>query len=57
MKDDGLLGKFHFDGIPSAPRGAQQIEVTFDIDAKDVLNASAQDKFTVKSNQIDTNEN
>ena len=57
-KDNNLLGKFHLDGIPPAPRGVPQIEVTFDIDANGILNVSAQDKSTGKSNQITTtNEN
>merc|ERR1711953_1090944 len=43
-KDNNLLGKFHLDGIPPAPRGVPQIEVTFDIDANGILNVSAQDK-------------
>merc|ERR1712226_855203 len=51
-KDNNLLGKFHPDGIPPAPRGVPQIEVTFDIDANGILNVSAQDKSTGKSNQI-----
>jgi len=51
-KDNHLLGKFHLDGIPPAPRGVPQIEVTFDIDANGILNVSAQDKSTGKSNQI-----
>merc|ERR1712012_1270913 len=51
-KDNNLLGKFHLDGIPPAPRGVPQIEVTFDIDADGILNVSAQDKSTGKSNQI-----
>ena len=51
-KDDNLLGKFHLDGIPPAPRGVPQIEVTFDIDANGILNVSAQDKSTGKSSQI-----
>merc|ERR1712159_506385 len=51
-KDNNILGKFHLDGIPPAPRGVPQIEVTFDIDANGVLNVSAQDKSTGKSNQI-----
>merc|ERR1711959_872067 len=51
-KDNTLLGKFHLDGIPPAPRGVPQIEVTFDIDANGILNVSAQDKSTGKSNQI-----
>uniref|UniRef100_A0A7S1NYK9 Heat shock protein 70 n=1 Tax=Vitrella brassicaformis TaxID=1169539 RepID=A0A7S1NYK9_9ALVE len=51
-KDNNLLGKFHLDGIPPAPRGVPQIEVTFDIDANGILQVSAQDKSTGKSNQI-----
>jgi L1 cell adhesion molecule like protein len=51
-KDNHLLGKFHLDGIPPAPRGVPQIEVTFDIDANGILNVSAQDKSSGKVNQI-----
>jgi heat shock protein 1/8 len=51
-KDNNLLGKFHLDGIPPAPRGVPQIEVTFDIDANGILNVTAQDKSTGKSSQI-----
>jgi len=51
-KDNNLLGKFHLDGIPPAPRGVPQIEVTFDIDANGILNVSAQDKATGNSNKI-----
>merc|ERR1712217_243925 len=51
-KDNNLLGKFHLDGIPPAPRGVPQVEVTFDIDANGILNVSAQDKSTGESNQI-----
>merc|ERR1711908_259830 len=51
-KDNNLLGKFHLDGIPPAPRGVPQIEVTFDIDANGILNVSAQDKATGKQNKI-----
>merc|ERR1712230_225637 len=51
-KDNNLLGKFHLDGIPPAPRGVPQITVTFDIDANGILNVSATDKSTGKSNQI-----
>merc|ERR1712199_58667 len=43
-KDNHLLGKFNLDGIPPAPRGVPQIEVTFDIDANGVLNVTAEDK-------------
>jgi L1 cell adhesion molecule like protein len=51
-KDNNILGKFHLDGIPPAPRGVPQIEVTFDIDANGILNVSAADKSTGKSSQI-----
>jgi heat shock protein 1/8 len=51
-KDNHLLGKFNLDGIPPAPRGVPQIEVTFDIDANGILNVSAVDKSTGKSNKI-----
>merc|ERR1712160_61641 len=51
-KDNNLLGKFHLDGIPPAPRGVPQIEITYDIDANGILNVGAQDKSTGKSNQI-----
>merc|ERR1712072_1079655 len=51
-KDNNLLGKFHLDGIPPAPRGVPQIEVAFDIDANGILNVSAQDKSTGKANRI-----
>merc|ERR1739840_81828 len=51
-KDNHLLGKFDLNGIPPAPRGVPQIEVTFDIDANGILNVSAQDKSSGKSNQI-----
>ena len=43
-----MLGKFHLDGISPTPRDVLQINVTFDIDAYGILNASAQDKFTGK---------
>merc|ERR1711871_1702449 len=51
-KDNNQLGKFHLDGSPPAPRGVPQTTVTFDIDANGILNVSAQDKSTGKSNQI-----
>merc|ERR1712054_543576 len=51
-KDNNLLGKFHLDGIPPAPRGVPQIEIVYDIDANGILNVSAQDESTGKSNQI-----
>ena len=47
-----LLGKFELSGIPPAPRGIPQIEVTFDIDANGILNVSAEDKTTKKKNKI-----
>ena len=46
------IGKFHLDGIPPAPRGIPQIEVTFDIDANGILNVSAKDKGTGKEQSI-----
>ena len=46
------IGRFHLDGIPPAPRGVPQIEVTFDIDANGILNVSAKDKGTGKSQNI-----
>jgi len=46
------LGRFHLDGIPPAPRGVPQIEVTFDIDANGILNVSAKDKATGKEQSI-----
>ena len=52
IKDSNLLGKFHLDGLPPAPRGVPQIEVNSDIDANGILYVSAQDKFTGMSNQI-----
>merc|ERR1711907_927179 len=51
-KDNNLLGKFNLDGIAPAPRGVPQIEVTFDIDANGILNVSAADKATGKSQKI-----
>lgn len=51
-RDNNLLGKFELSGIPPAPRGVPQIEVTFDIDANGILNVSAVDKSTGKSNKI-----
>lgn len=51
-KDNHLLGKFNLDGIPPAPRGVPQIEVTFDIDANGILNVTAQDKSSGKTQQI-----
>jgi len=50
--DNRSLGRFHLDGIPPAPRGVPQIEVTFDIDANGILNVSAKDKATNKEQSI-----
>ncbi|MCF7936473.1 MAG: molecular chaperone DnaK [Synergistales bacterium] len=50
--DNVSLGRFYLDGIPPAPRGVPQIEVTFEIDANGILNVSAQDKGTGKSQHI-----
>jgi len=51
-KDNNLLGRFDLSGIPPAPRGVPQIEVTFDVDANGILNVSACDKSTGKNNKI-----
>ncbi|KNC98218.1 hsp71-like protein [Spizellomyces punctatus DAOM BR117] len=51
-KDNNLLGKFELTGIPPAPRGVPQIEVTFDVDANGILNVTAVDKTTGRSNKI-----
>ncbi|KAI8340834.1 heat shock protein 70 family [Chlamydoabsidia padenii] len=51
-KDNNILGKFELSGIPPAPRGVPQVEVTFDVDANGILNVSALDKTTGKSNKI-----
>ncbi len=51
-KDNRTLGKFHLVGIPSAPRGVPQIEVTFDIDANGIVNVSARDLGTGKEQKI-----
>lgn len=51
-KDNKTIGRFHLDGIPPAPRGVPQIEVTFDIDANGILNVSAKDKATGKEQSI-----
>lgn len=51
-KDNNLLGRFELTGIPPAPRGVPQIDVTFDIDANGILNVSAADKSTGRSNKI-----
>ena len=51
-RDNRTLGRFHLDGIPPAPRGVPQIEVTFDIDANGILNVSAKDTATGKQQHI-----
>ena len=51
-RDNRTIGRFHLDGIPPAPRGIPQIEVTFDIDANGILNVSAKDKATGKEQTI-----
>ena len=51
-RDNKTIGRFHLDGIPAAPRGVPQIEVSFDIDANGILNVSAKDKGTGKEQSI-----
>merc|ERR1740123_2523760 len=51
-RDNHMLGKFDLTGIPPAPRGVPQIEVTFDVDANGILNVSAADKSSGKSETI-----
>ena len=51
-RDNRTLGRFHLDGIPPAPRGVPQIEVTFDIDANGIVNVSAKDRATNKEQKI-----
>lgn len=51
-RDNRTIGRFHLDGIPPAPRGVPQIEVTFDIDANGILHVSAKDKGTGKEQKI-----
>jgi molecular chaperone DnaK len=51
-RDNRTLGKFHLSGLPAAPRGMPQIEVTFDIDANGIVNVTAQDKATGKEQKI-----
>ena len=51
-KDSRTIGRFHLDGIPPAPRGVPQIEVTFDIDANGIIHVSAKDKATGKEQNI-----
>lgn len=50
--DNKFLGEFELGGIPMAPRGHPQIEVTFDIDASGIMNISAKDKSTGKANSV-----
>ena len=50
--DNKTIGRFHLDGIPPSPRGVPQIEVTFDIDANGIINVSATDKATNKTQDI-----
>jgi molecular chaperone DnaK len=51
-KDNRTIGRFHLDGLPAAPRGVPQIEVTFDIDANGIIHVSAKDKATGKEQNI-----
>src|SRR5690349_16320556 len=51
-RDNRTLGKFHLDGIPPAPRGVPQVEVTFDIDANGIVNVQAKDKATGKEQKV-----
>ena len=51
-KDNRTIGRFHLDGLPPSPRGVPQIEVAFDIDANGIMNVSAKDKATGKSQNI-----
>jgi molecular chaperone DnaK len=51
-RDNRTLGRFHLDGIPPAPRGVPQVEVTFDIDANSILSVNARDKATGKQQNI-----
>jgi molecular chaperone DnaK len=51
-RDNKTIGRFHLDGLPPAPRGIPQIEVSFDIDANGILNVSAKDKGTGKEQSI-----
>ncbi len=51
-RDNRTLGKFHLSGLPPAPRGVPQVEVTFDIDANGIVNVSAKDKATGKEQKI-----
>lgn len=51
-RDNKTIGRFHLDGIPAAPRGVPQIEVTFDIDANGILSVTAKDKGTGKEHNV-----
>ncbi len=48
-RDNRTIGRFHLDGIPPAPRGVPQVEVTFDIDANGILHVAAKDKAQAKN--------
>src|SRR5439155_9088999 len=52
VRNNNSLGRFHLEGIPPAPRGVPQIEVTFDIDANGILNVTARDKATGREQKI-----
>ena len=56
-RDNKTLGRFHLDGIPSAPRGVPQIEVTFDIDANGIVHVAAKDRATGKESKITISSN
>ncbi|HEX4381900.1 MAG TPA: molecular chaperone DnaK [Myxococcales bacterium] len=56
-RDNKPLGRFHLDGIPGAPRGVPQIEVTFDIDANGIVHVGAKDRATGKENKITISSN
>merc|ERR1719189_369675 len=51
-KDNNLLGKFDLTGIPPAPRGTPQIEVSFDLDANSILSVSAEDKANASNKKV-----
>jgi len=51
-KDNNLLGNFELSGIPPMPRGTPKIEVTFEVDANGIMNVTAKDETTGKSNKI-----
>jgi molecular chaperone DnaK (HSP70) len=56
-RDNNLLGKFNLDGIPPAPRGVPQIEVTFEIDQNGIMSVNATDKGTSRSEKITISNN